>query len=58
MVQEEERVSEEADAAQRKKQTPAGNYREKYRHLIGDDTVSKDDAKSTATNRSYGFGQC
>ena len=57
MAQEEERLSEEADAARQKKQLPAGNYRDKYRHLIGDDTVSKDDAKSTATNRSYGFGQ-
>nr|KAG5706440.1 hypothetical protein BaRGS_032833 [Batillaria attramentaria] len=34
---------------------PAGNYRDKYRHLIGDDTVSKDDAKETVANRSYGF---
>ncbi|KAK7093708.1 sperm-associated antigen 7 homolog [Littorina saxatilis] len=54
-LKEEERLSAEAESAQKRKETPAGNYRDKYRHLIGDDTVSKDDAKTTATNRSYGF---
>ena len=54
--QEQERITSEAEAAMKKKAIPSGNYRDKYRHLIGDDNISKDDAKSTATDRSYGFG--
>ncbi|WAR14532.1 SPAG7-like protein [Mya arenaria] len=33
---------------------PSTNYRDKYKHLIGD-TAAKDAAQSTITNRSYGF---
>ncbi|XP_076451448.1 sperm-associated antigen 7 homolog [Babylonia areolata] len=54
-LKEEERLSAEASAMQKKKMTPASNYRDKYRHLIGEDRVCKDDAISTATNRNYGF---
>ncbi|KAL4221242.1 Sperm-associated antigen 7 [Mactra antiquata] len=37
-----------------KKVEPASNYRDKYKHLIGE-TAAKDAAQSTVTNRSYGF---
>ena len=37
------------------KVVPSSNYRDKYKHLIGD-TAAKDAAQSTVTNRSYGFG--
>ncbi|XP_060577223.1 sperm-associated antigen 7 homolog [Ruditapes philippinarum] len=33
---------------------PNTNYKDKYKHLIGD-TAAKDAAQSTFTNRSYGF---
>ena len=39
----------------RKKIQPNSNYKDKYKHLIGD-TAAKDAAQSTFTNRSYGFG--
>lgn len=35
---------------------PNTNYRDKYKHLIGD-TAAKEAAQSTVTNRSYGFGK-
>ncbi|XP_025081108.1 sperm-associated antigen 7 homolog isoform X2 [Pomacea canaliculata] len=44
-----------AGSSKHKDVTPVGNYRDKYRHLIGDDVVTKDDAKETVANRSYGF---
>ncbi|XP_046340077.1 sperm-associated antigen 7-like [Haliotis rufescens] len=33
---------------------PSSNYREKYKHLIGEE-AAKDAAKSTIANKSYGF---
>lgn len=46
----------EADSAKshKLKAEPSSNYREKYKHLIGD-TAAKDAAQSTKTTRSYGF---
>lgn len=50
-----DRLSEAADAKTRTaKMIPASNYRDKYRHLIGDD-AAKDAAKTTIANKSYGF---
>lgn len=37
-----------------KKMQPNSNYRDKYKHLIGD-VAAKDAAQSTKTNRTYGF---
>ncbi|KAL8597672.1 hypothetical protein ACOMHN_012639 [Nucella lapillus] len=54
-LKDEEEQSAMSDAMLKKKMIPANNYRDKYRHLIGEDIVCKDDAKSTATNRNYGF---
>ncbi|KAJ8320074.1 hypothetical protein KUTeg_001661 [Tegillarca granosa] len=48
-------LQDEADA--RSKPTtiiPATNYKDKYKHLIGED-AAKDAAKQTMANRSYGF---
>lgn len=50
-------LQEEADA--RSKPTtiiPATNYKDKYKHLIGED-AAKDAAKQTLANKSYGFGK-
>ncbi|KAL5013951.1 hypothetical protein ScPMuIL_008221 [Solemya velum] len=37
-----------------KKVTPASNYQDKYKHLIGED-AAKDAARQTTANKSYGF---
>ncbi|KAK3105210.1 hypothetical protein FSP39_019899 [Pinctada imbricata] len=53
---EQDRLQAEEDAKLSKNQTlkPASNYKDKYRHLIGDD-AAKDAARQTTANRSYGF---
>lgn len=51
------RAQEQLEATQKKvttKITPHSNYKDKYKHLIGD-TAAKDAAQSTFTNRTYGF---
>jgi len=35
---------------------PATDYKDKYKHLIGDESA-KDGAKQTLANKSYGFGK-
>ena len=35
--------------------TPQSDYKDKYKHLIGD-MSAKEAAQSTKTDRSYGFG--
>lgn len=56
LKQQEQILAAAAGSSKHKDVTPVGNYRDKYRHLIGDDVVTKDDAKETVANRSYGFG--
>lgn len=52
------RAQEEAESKYRQSKTkkiePHSNYKDKYKHLIGE-TAAKDAAQSTFTNRSYGF---
>jgi len=45
---------EEKDRQKSLKEAPAANYRDKYKHLIGED-AAKDAAKSMVSNTSYGF---
>ncbi|XP_005110156.1 sperm-associated antigen 7 homolog [Aplysia californica] len=45
---------EEESRKQSLKETPASNYRDKYKHLIGDE-AAKDAAREMVSNSSYGF---
>lgn len=49
-----ERLSAEENPSHQKKIIPNSNYKDKYRHLIGDEAAKKG-AKQTTANRSYGF---
>ncbi|XP_061197431.1 sperm-associated antigen 7 homolog [Saccostrea echinata] len=49
-----ERLSAEENSSSQKKIIPNSNYKDKYRHLIGDEAAKKA-AKQTTANRSYGF---
>lgn len=50
-----DRLQAEADSNKKtEKVIPASNYKDKYKHLIGDE-AAKDAAKQTHANRSYGF---
>ena len=50
-------LDDRLDAEQKNVKTaaPASNYRDKYKHLIGDE-AAKDAAKNMTANKSYGFG--
>ena len=55
--QEIDRLQAEADSNKKaEKMVPATNYKDKYKHLIGDESA-KDGAKQTLANKSYGFGK-
>ena len=55
--QEIDRLQAEADSNKKaEKIVPATNYKDKYKHLIGDESA-KDAAKQTLANKSYGFGK-
>ncbi|XP_048752027.2 sperm-associated antigen 7 homolog [Ostrea edulis] len=49
-----ERLSEEENSSTQKKIIPNSNYKDKYKHLIGEESA-KQAAKQTTANRSYGF---
>lgn len=49
-----ERLSAEENVPTQKKIIPNSNYKDKYKHLIGDEAAKKG-AKQTTANRSYGF---
>ena len=50
-----DRLQAEADSNKKaEKMVPATNYKDKYKHLIGDESA-KDGAKQTLANKSYGF---
>ncbi|KAL3861023.1 hypothetical protein ACJMK2_007116 [Sinanodonta woodiana] len=50
-----ERLEDQSDAKNNPKTViPASNYKDKYKHLIGD-TSAKDAARQTTANKSYGF---
>nr|XP_022343601.1 sperm-associated antigen 7 homolog [Crassostrea virginica] len=49
-----ERLSAVESSHPQKKIIPNSNYKDKYKHLIGDE-AAKDAAKQTTANRSYGF---
>lgn len=51
-----ERLSAVESSQSQKKIIPNSNYKDKYKHLIGDE-AAKDAAKQTTANRSYGFGK-
>lgn len=55
-MQELERLSEEENSSTQKKIIPNSNYKDKYKHLIGEESA-KQAAKQTTANRSYGFGK-
>lgn len=47
----------EADSNKKtEKVIPVSDYKDKYKHLIGDESA-KGGAKQTLANRSYGFGK-
>lgn len=56
IFQELERLSAEENVPTQKKIIPNSNYKDKYKHLIGDEAAKKG-AKQTTANRSYGFGE-
>ena len=56
LLQAQDRLDAETIKPKVAKVQPNTNYRDKYKHLIGD-TAAKDAAQSTVTNRSYGFGK-
>ena len=55
--QEIDKLQEEAESNKKKEKfIPATNYKDKYKHLIGEE-AAVDAARQTTANRSYGFGK-
>ena len=49
-------VADRESALAKKKLIPSSNYKDKYKHLIGEDSA-KDAAHTLEANKQFGFGK-